>query len=687
MSTVVAQPYSTAGNGGRKLVSLSNGWLVAVVEYDNYYSKAYISKDNGATWEFYGDVEESLSEVSVASNGTMVYIFGTRYKGNFRIHRFDATSAPSVIPSISVIGNNVVETGATSLAIDPTNGHLHAALSTKNVTYPNSFNILYSKSTDGGSTWSAVEQVTTLNMTGGYNFNSPSLVIRSGYPYILVDLNDGASDSDIFVFTKAFTTKLNRYTKSDWGNTRVYQGDFDQSTPSAVVDKDGVIHVAWRGRGRTWVIMYSKSIDGGITWSSERIISENLDNTSSVPSITVDKENNLFVLYDHYRSGRDTYLVKSIDSGNNWSNPVNLVDGGYNSSTLYDPTFSGVFGDRPPLIYQTYMRVEYIGTYTTNNVPTLTLNTTDNRTLYESDTFTIGGSAQDVDSGNVATVKYQINSGEVRAITVKISDGATFPFNRVLTFKQGKLYNGDTAVTNNLAEGSQHVLKVWVEDDQGGKSEEEVRSFYVVPNRPATLTIDNFSTRTDLIDSDAVTISGSVSDPDNNNVIVKYKIENGSFTEVYNGSSGSFSFQITLEQLNVGDNSITVQAVDSYGSITSKTLAVTKNENNQPLLTSVARYKLTPPNGTASGAVLWIQRETGDLVVDAEIHMGMNGDPESYQPMTLESTAFVTDGIEEDEFTFDNGGVEAENIILKLTMTRTSVTSDKGIKQISGVLS
>ncbi|KAB8139251.1 exo-alpha-sialidase [Gracilibacillus oryzae] len=682
MSTVVNQPYSTEGNGGRRLVRLENGTLVAGL-FKNLATNSsrvyfYKSIDNGSIWSFLGDevTSSNYPYYSLAAEGNNVhyiYVAGT-----------DAIRLITIYPDGSTSGTTGIAWGlhsvnSVSLAIDPTNGYLHATWSAKTSAYPNNFNIFYSKSTDGGSTWSGVEQLTDSTFSGYHN-DKPSIVVRNGYPIILFQSNNSIH------YIKA----LRSYGTS-WNETIVYSayddGNFEQTSPSTVVDKDGAIHVAWRGRGRTWVIMYSKSIDGGVAWTSERIISENLDNTSSVPSITVDKENNLFVLYDHYRSGRNTYLVKSSDSGNNWSNPVNLVDGGYNSSTLFDSTFSGVFGDRPPLIYQTYISVEYTGTYTTNNNPTLTLNTTDNRTLYESDTFTIGGSAQDVDSGNVATVKYQINSGEVRAITVKISDGATFPFNRVLTFKQGKLYNGDTAVTGDLAEGSQHVLKVWVEDDQGGKSEEEVRSFYVVPNRPATLTIDDFSTRTDLIDSDAVTISGSVSDPDNNNVIVKYKIENGSFTEVYNGSSGSFSFQVTLDRLNEGENTITVQAVDSYGAITSKTLSVTKIENNQPLLTSVARYKLTPPNGTASGAVLWIQRETGDLVVDAQIHMGMNGDPESYQPMTLESTAFVTDGIEEDEFTFDNGGVEAENIILKLTLTRTSVTSDKGIKRISGVLS
>lgn len=116
-----------------------------------------------------------------------------------------------------------------------------------------------------------------------------------------------------------------------------------------------------------------------------------------------------------------------------------------------------------------------------NSNPTVTLTTADNRTLYENDTYNISGSATDTDSGNVVMVKYQINGGTIRTIATQVSTGAAVPFNRVLTFKAGVLYDGATAVTGNLAEGTQHVLTVWAEDDRGGKSAEQTRTFYVVP--------------------------------------------------------------------------------------------------------------------------------------------------------------------------------------------------------------
>ncbi|WP_277679638.1 hypothetical protein [Gracilibacillus dipsosauri] len=318
--------------------------------------------------------------------------------------------------------------------------------------------------------------------------------------------------------------------------------------------------------------------------------------------------------------------------------------------------------------------------------PSIDLTTTNNRTLYENDTYNISGTAQDSDAGDVVTVRYSINNGQERAIDTRISDGSSFSFNHTLTFRQGRLYRNDTAVTGELAEGSEHVLRVWVEDDNGGQSEVVQRSFYVVPNRMPELTVEPFGSRSDLIDSDKITFRGEASDPDGNDITVSYKINNGSYQQVYSGQGGVFEFQVEVGSLNDGENNVTIRSQDSYGAEVQKVLRVNKSGESVPLKTAVERYKIIPPNGTAKGVVLWLQRETGDLIANARIHMGANGEPENFQDMTLEATSFVEDGIEEDEWTFDNGE-EAENIILEVTMERNSTSSDEGIKLINGVLS
>lgn len=313
----------------------------------------------------------------------------------------------------------------------------------------------------------------------------------------------------------------------------------------------------------------------------------------------------------------------------------------------------------------------------------------DARTLYENDTFAIAGTTTDVDSGNVVSVKYSIDGGTTQAITASVSAGTAISFAKNLVYKSGKLYDGATAITSTLSEGSQHTLKVWAEDDQGGKSTEIIRTFYVVPNRAATLTLDAFVTRTGLIDSDVVNISGTVADLDNGNVIVKYKIGNGAYTQVFNGTASAtptpFDFNVLLADLVDGANQITIQAVDAYSAVTQQVITLNKTANEEPLKTAVTYYEITPPNGTTDGLQLYVEREVGDLVVTADVFMGDTGATEVFKPMTLASSANLTNGNVEDTFSYEHGA-DAAKVVVRITMTRTSTATNKAIKKVSGVL-
>lgn len=320
-----------------------------------------------------------------------------------------------------------------------------------------------------------------------------------------------------------------------------------------------------------------------------------------------------------------------------------------------------------------------------NSLPTVTLNTTDNRTLYENDTFTIDGQALDTDNGNVVNVKYSIDGVVTKAIVADVSNGTTpLAFNKQLTFKNGKLFDGETALTDTLIEGTAHQLKVWAEDDQGGKSADQIRSFYVVPNRVPALSIDQV-TPSGIIDSDKFTITGSCSDPDGNEVAVAYKINGGLSKEIYRGKDSAWNFEVSLKELVVGENAIVVEVTDSYNFKTSKTIKLNKNEVKTPILQSVARYKITPPKSTAKGVLLWIQRDIG-LSIDAEISMTLNNEQEQYIAMSKTNTAPINSSIEEDEFTYE-ASEEKENIIVKLKLTRESTDVSDAITLISGVLS
>lgn len=345
---------------------------------------------------------------------------------------------------------------------------------------------------------------------------------------------------------------------------------------------------------------------------------------------------------------------------------------------------------RPALVLKSDIYIDSNGIVLKNIPPTINVsNPINGRTLYENDIFGIAGTVNELDVGNVVSVKYSINGGTARAILGSVSQGSAISFAKNLTYKSGKLYDGTTAVTDTLAEGSQHTLKMWAEDDQGGKSAEIIRTFYVVPNRAASLTLDAFVTRTGLINTDVVNVSGKVADLDNGNVIVKYKIGNGAYTQIFNGPASStptaFNFNVALALLAEGESTITIQAVDAFGAITQQVLTLKKEKVEEPLKTAVTYYEITPPNGTADGLHLFIERELGDLAVKVDVFMGAAGVAEAFVPMTLVSTANLANGNVEDTYSYQHSAVVSK-IVVRITMTRTGTATNKAIKKVSGVL-
>ena len=337
---------------------------------------------------------------------------------------------------------------------------------------------------------------------------------------------------------------------------------------------------------------------------------------------------------------------------------------------------SGVYSD---WIYSDVYEIQH------NTIPVVTLNTEDNLTLYENDIFTIDGQAVDKDSGDFVNIRYKIDGGEAQALGTGISNGTdTIPFTKNLTFKAGKLYDGDKPLTDELEEGPAHTLRVWAEDGKSGNPVEAIRTFFVVPNRVPELTVDTIEQKSELINSDKITISGTCSDPDGNDVKVTYKINGGLGVEIYSGKDSKWSFDLSLSLLQTGENKVVIEVIDSYNFKASKTVKLYKTEKQTPLTASTARYKINPPSGRAKGVLLWLQREK-ELNVSVEISMGLEGEQEQYVPMTLDKSAPVSEGVIEDQFIYQVNESK-DNIILKIDLSRDSLDVDDSIVLVAGVL-
>lgn len=409
------------------------------------------------------------------------------------------------------------------------------------------------------------------------------------------------------------------------------------------------------------------------------------DNASRVAYPTVEAVANSTYTTTNLASSKPWYwwLRTPHASYSNYERNV-YTDGSLN----YVYAYYGHYGLRPAVNLSSEIRVsdtvDASGAYTIiwNASPVITATTGNDVTLYEGDTFTLDGNVTDTDADDVVTVKYSIDGLVTKVITAQVSNGTTpIVFNKLLTFKSGKLYDGANAITSDLASGVAHTLRIWAEDSAGNKSAEIVRTFYTVTNRAPVLSVD-LPEVTGTVNADRFSVSGTCSDPDGNDVVVTYKVNSGMAIEVLRGTPGAFNFELALAELQTGDNVIVVEVVDTYNFKTSKTIKLRKDTVAAPVNKSVARYEITAPKGSANGVLIWVQR-TESLKLTAEVSMTLSGEPESYQLVEPSNSAIVEPGIIEDEFMYTPD--EAKNkIVFKLNFEKTK--ANDAITLITGVL-
>ncbi|UKJ43439.1 hypothetical protein [Lysinibacillus sp. ACHW1.5] len=324
--------------------------------------------------------------------------------------------------------------------------------------------------------------------------------------------------------------------------------------------------------------------------------------------------------------------------------------------------------------------------YEDNKAPTVTVTgPTNNITLYENDTLNVTGTAIDQDPDQSVTVYYQIDNNPKKVLATNLSQ-IQISLSKQLTFKGGKLFDGEIVLTDTLAEGVPHTLKVWAVDNEGAQSETVERTFYVVPNRAPLLAIDSV-VPSGIINTDKFKISGTASDQDaNSNIKVNYRINGANPVEVYNGAGGAWEFEVFLSQLVVNENTIIIEVIDNYDAKTSKTIKLNKNEVKTPILHAVGRYKIKPPAGSAKGVLLFIERDE-EMNLKVELSMTLAGEQEQYETLTADNTAPMPNmnGIVEDTYYYE-ATEPKDNIILKLSTTLPDANVNHKIHLISGAV-
>jgi hypothetical protein len=399
--TVVNQAYDTSGNGGRKLVRLSNGWLVAgVYDSTNKQIKLFKSSDNGATWSqlcyFYLGSISTPALFSLASVGTNVYIAYTYEASSYlfykRIDALTVTNTDQTDFSLRIdTGQTVFAPNSITTIVNSTGTELHAAWASKNSTYPNSFNIRYVKGTinaDGSVTWGAVEQVTTYNNSSYPNFAiNPTIVLDSnGVPIVIINQDNitisgtnsyNANSWAITVFKRSQelnTGQQNVHSSWTWKHIYLVNG-YIQSSPSACVAPNGRIWVVWFGLDATDNnknnIRIAYSDDGGFSWSSMTKLTSGNTVDHASPSITANKNNEIFVVWNGKDINDTYYDIRMIKYNGSWGSISVLASGTTADkvypSTLYDTTIDF---STPLFIYKDQQgnKVGFYGTWTATTI-------------------------------------------------------------------------------------------------------------------------------------------------------------------------------------------------------------------------------------------------------------------------------------------------------------------------------
>ncbi|KZR60382.1 sialidase family protein [Pseudobacillus badius] len=388
-ATVVNSAYDTSGNGGRKLITLKNGSQYAVVKNGTSEFRIYKSVDRWATQGILIKTQTatSLTDVCLATDGIRIYVLYTQNNTTVTNLFLDENGVNVGVGSARVdSGQSTL--GNVSLAINEAGTELHAEWASKNsVTSTASFNIRYAKgtiNTDGSVTWGAVEQITSQNVSTA-NFNNPSIIVIGDRPIIFAEYNNGTSTNYIIALspTGMANPPASFFLKS---YSLIGRNDgYTQSSPSAIFVPQSVnglangrIWVAWHGTDSTDPIVYnirsSYSDDGGVTWSTPTKLTSGNTTHQLRPTITANKNNNIFVLFDGQVTNGGQYQTRKIVNTNGtWGSITNVTNTASGSvlyvSSLFDNTFSLNFSE-PLFIHQNNQaaKVGFYGTWSTTTI-------------------------------------------------------------------------------------------------------------------------------------------------------------------------------------------------------------------------------------------------------------------------------------------------------------------------------
>src|SRR5437879_4685410 len=242
--------------------------------------------------------ESILLQIAVSENNIYVIWAFTVTNTDFDVLFSKSTDGGATFSIPVNLSNTVRDTGLPQMTVSGNNIYI-----TWENNGPGNFDVFVAKSTDSGNTFSA-----PVNVSKNPKPSGAPQIVASGNDVYVVWMDNTPGNYDIFVAKSTDNA-------STFGTPVNVSNNTGDSGYQQIALSENNLYVAWNNTisKSNYDILFAKSTDGGATFTTPVNISKNVG-ASGWPQVSV--SGNIYVIWEDITTGNyDIFISKSIDGG------------------------------------------------------------------------------------------------------------------------------------------------------------------------------------------------------------------------------------------------------------------------------------------------------------------------------------------------------------------------------------